>query len=194
MGASKGEAKPQVEIKDLDVEKVPIEEIKNKELYLIELMSKKKSITEKHVNEGIKPTSEDHMMMTRLNIEITEYMQKIFHPKKKRKKPKTKIVLDPLLPVFKYSELKKEFEVLTWQWEELYGLHEEYIKLVDDKAKADIFSKDRELHRQDPFYPDDDDDEDEEKEKEVKNIGNNNFFSQNQDDDDDEGEEEEDEK
>ena len=91
MGASKGEAKPQVEIKDLDVEKVPIEEIKNKELYLIELMSKKKSITEKHVNEGIKPTSEDHMMMTRLNIEITEYMQKIFHPKKKRKKLQKKI-------------------------------------------------------------------------------------------------------
>jgi len=190
MGASKGEAKPKVIIKDIDLEKIPIEGIQNRELYLIELMTKKREITDKHVGEGITPTKEDNMMMTRLNIEITEQMEKIFHSKK-RKKPKKKIILDPLLPVYKYSKLKNDFEILTWQWEELNGEHEEYKNIVNEKRKADILRKDRGLHRQDPFYPDEDESE-EEKEKE-NNINNNNFFNfynQNIDEDDEEEEEE----
>ena len=161
-----------------------MENIKNRELYLIELMTKKQQITDNHVGEGIKPTSEDNMAMTRLNIEITEQMEKIFHSKK-GKKQKKKIVLDPLLPVYKYSKLKKDFEVLTWQWEELNGEHEEYINIEEEKRKADILTKDRGLHRQDPFYPDED--ESEEENENNKNGNNNkinkkmlNFYNKNQ--------------
>ena len=115
-------------------------------------------------------------------------MEKIFHSKKRKKKPKKKIILDPLLPVYKYSELKNDFKILSWQWEELNGEHEEYKTIINEKRKADILAKDRGLHRQDPFYPDDD--ESEEEEKEDNNNDKNkalNFFNQNQE------EEEEDE-
>ena len=88
MGASK--PKPKVIIKDIDIEKLPIEGVKNRDLYLIELMTKKKQVTDKHVGEGIKPTEEDNMLMTRLDIEIIEQMEKIFHPKKKNKKKNKK--------------------------------------------------------------------------------------------------------
>ena len=43
MGASKGELKPKVVINDIDIEQIPMEQIKNSELYLIELMTKKKA-------------------------------------------------------------------------------------------------------------------------------------------------------
>ena len=176
MGASKGDAKPKVVIKDIDIEKLPMENIKNRELYLIELITKKQQITDKHVGEGIKPTKEDNMLMTRLNIEITEQMEKIFHSKKKRKKPKKKIILDPLLPVYKYSKLKKDLEILTWQWEELYGEHEEYNNIIKEKRKADILAKDRGLHRQDPFYPDEDESDEENDNEDDNNINVNKFF------------------
>ena len=177
MGASKGDAKPKVVIKDIDIEKLPMENIKNRELYLIELITKKQQITDKHVGEGIKPTKEDNMLMTRLNIEITEQMEKIFHSKKKRKKPKKKIILDPLLPVYKYSKLKKDFEILSWQWEELNGEYEEYNNIVKEKRKADILSKDRGLHRQDPFYPDEDESDEENDDEDGNNINTNKFFN-----------------
>ena len=177
MGASKGDAKPKVVIKDIDIDKLPMENIKNRELYLIELMTKKQQITDKHVGEGIKPTKEDNMLMTRLNIEITEQMEKIFHSKKKRKKPKKKIILDPLLPVYKYSKLKKDFEILSWQWEELNGEHEEYNNIIKEKRKADILAKDRGLHRQDPFYPDEDESDEENDNEDGNNINTNKFFN-----------------
>ena len=177
MGASKGNAKPKVEIKDIDIEKLPMENIKNRELYLIELITKKRQITDKHVGEGIKPTKEDNMLMTRLNIEITEQMEKIFHSKKKRKKPKKKIILDPLLPVYKYSKLKKDFKILSWQWEELNGEHEEYKNIIKEKRKADILAKDRGLHREDPFYPDEEESEEENDNEDGSNINTNKFFN-----------------
>ena len=190
MGASKGEAKPKVIIKDIDVNQIPMEQIKNRELYLIELMTKKRQITDQHLSDGMKPTNEENMMMTRLNIEITEQMEKIFHSKKRKKKPKKKIILDPLLPVYKYSQLKNDFEILSWQWEELNGEHEEYKIFSKEKKKADMLAKERGLYREDPFYPD----EEEEEEEKDKNNNNNNFFNQNQNNDennDDEDEEEE---
>ena len=201
MGASKGELKPKVVINDIDIEQIPMEQIKNSELYLIELMTKKRQMTDKYVGEGIKPTKEDNIMMTRLNIEISEQMQKIFHGKKKRKgkKPKNKIILDPLLPVYKYSKLKNDFEILSWQWEELNGEHEEFNKVSNEKKKVQRMIKDRGLHRQDPFYPDDNSEDNEEtgqKENENNNAnGNNfsNFFSQNRNDDEEDEEEGEDE-
>ena len=177
MGASKGDAKPKVVIKDIDIDKLPMENIKNRELYLIELITKKQQITDKHVGEGIKPTKEDNMLMARLNIEITEQMEKIFHSKKKRKKPKKKIILDPLLPVYKYSKLKKDFEILSWQWEELNGEHEEYNNIIKEKRKADILAKDRGLHRQDPFYPDEDESDEENDNEDGNNINTNKFFN-----------------
>ena len=167
MGASKGEAKPKVIIQDIDISKIPIEGIKNRELYLIELMTKKRQITDKHVGEGIKPTEEDNKSMIRLNIEITEQMEKVFHPK--RKKPIKKIILDPLLPVYKYSKLKKELEILSWQWEELNGEHEEYKNILEEKRKAERLRKERKLHRQDPFYPDEDSEEENENENNNEN-------------------------
>ena len=154
-----------------------MENIKNRELYLIELITKKQQITDKHVGEGIKPTKEDNMLMTRLNIEITEQMEKIFHSKKKRKKTKKKIILDPLLPVYKYSKLKKDFEILSWQWEELNGEHEEYNNVLKEKMKADILAKDRGLHRQDPFYPDEDESDEENDNEDGNNINTNKFFN-----------------
>ena len=193
MGASKGELKPKVTIKDIDVDKIPMENVTNRELYLIELMTKKKQITDKYVSDGTKPSDEENMMMTRLNIEITEQMQKIFHSKKRKKKPKKKIVLDPLLPVYKYSKLKNDFKILTWQWEELNGEHEEFKIFANEKQKADTLRKDRGLFRKDPFYPDSD--EEEEEEKGDGNINNNflNFYNQNQGEDDEEEEEEDEE-
>ena len=41
MGASNGELKPKVIIKDIDLNQIPMENIKIRELYLIELMTKK---------------------------------------------------------------------------------------------------------------------------------------------------------
>ena len=162
MGASKGEAKPKVTIKDIDIEKIPYENITNRELYLIELMTKKRQITDKHVNEGIKPTKEDNILMTRLNIEIIEQIEKVFFSKKRKKnrKQKSKIILDPLLPVYKYSDIKKDFKVLSWQWKELYGEHEELNIFLEEKKKADTIKKDRGLHRQDLYYPDEDESDD----------------------------------
>ena len=171
MGASKGEPMQKVVIKDIDINKIPMENITNRELYLIELYTKKKQITDKHVDEGIKPTEEDNMGMARLNIEINEQMEKIFRfHSKKRKKPKTKIILDPLLPVYKYSKLKKDLEILTWQWEELNGEHEEYKNMMDEKRKQERIIKDRKLHREDPFYPDEESEEEDDKENENNKI------------------------
>ena len=98
--------------------------------------------------------------------------------------------------MYKYSDLKKEFEILTWQWDELYGEHEEIKKLTEEKIKANIFSKERGLHRQDLFYPDEDEDEygdnNNDEKRNNKNINSNFFKSQEEDDDDDEeGEEDE---
>ena len=168
MGASKGELEPKVKIKDIDVNQIPMENVKNRKLYLVELITKKRKMTEYHINEGIKPTEEDNKAMIRLNIEITEQMEKVFHPK--RKKPIKKIILDPLLPVYKYSKLKKELEILSWQWEELNGEHEEYKNILEEKRKAEILRKERKLHRQDPFYPDEDSEEEEKNENENNNA------------------------
>ena len=51
------------------------------------------------------------------------------------------------------------------QWDELYGEHEEIKKLAQEKIKADIFNKDRGLHRQDLFYSD----------EEEYEFGDNNY-------------------
>ena len=197
MGASKGEAKPKIIIQDIDINQIPIEQIKNRELYLIELLTKKRQITDKFVGEGIKPTKEDNIMMTRLNIEITEQMKKIFHSKKNGKKSKNKIVLDPLLPVYKYAKLKKDFKILSWQWEELNGEREEYKIVTNEKKKALQLIKDRGLHRKDPFYPDDGESEEEkENNEETNNINKNNYFNfyfQKQNDNKEEEEEDDEE-
>ena len=93
--------------------------------------------------------------------------------------------------MYKYSELKKDFKILTWQWKELNGVHEEYKIMKKEKRKSDMLIKERGLHRQDPFYPDEDEEE-EEKEEEDNNNGNHlNFFNQNQEDDEDDDDDEE---
>ena len=51
-------------------------------------MNKKRQIKDEHLSDGMKPTNEDNMMMTRLNIEITEQMEKIFHSIKEKKNKK----------------------------------------------------------------------------------------------------------
>ena len=57
-------------------------------------MNKKRQIKDEHLSDGMKPTNEDNMMMTRLNIEITEQMEKIFHSIKRKKKQKRKLYLN----------------------------------------------------------------------------------------------------
>ena len=180
---------PKEPLNEIDVNQLPYKNVKNRELYLLQLISKKLLITDSHLSDGLKPSDEDNMIMTRLNIEIEEQMKKIFYDKKQKKK--LKIRTKPDAPSYKYDELKTQIEIADWQWEDLNGEHEEYKKLMKEKKKQDDLIKLRGLHRQDLFYPDDEDDDylNIQSKKKNENNYNKNYFK-NQDNDGEEEEEE----
>ena len=186
-----GKEVPIEPMNEIDVNQLPYKHVKNKEIYLLKLVSKKLIITDSHLSDGIKPTDEDNTIMTRLNIEIEEQMKKIFHNKKLRKKKK--IRLNPDSHAYKYDELIKQIEIADYQWEDLNGEHEEFKKLVKEKKKQDNFVRLRGLHRQDLFYPDEEDDDD--NNEQIKNNNNNdninNNYFQNENNEEEEGEDEE---
>ena len=194
MGASSNvEEKKQEQIEpmdEIDVNQLPYKHVKNIEVYLLKLVSKKLIITDEHLSDGIKPTDEDNMIMTRLNIEIEETLKKVFNKKKLKKKHK--ISITPQSHMYKYDELKKQIEIADYQWEDLNGEHEEFRKLMNEKKKQDDLVKLRGLHRQDLFYPDEEDEEDNNEMFQNKNDNkiNNNYF-QNQNNEEEENEDEE---
>ena len=194
MGASSNvEEKKQEQIEpmdEIDVNQLPYKHVKNIEVYLLKLVSKKLLITDEHLSDGIKPTDEDNMIMTRLNIEIEETLKKVFNKKKLKKKHK--ISITPQSHMYKYDELKKQIEIADYQWEDLNGEHEEFRKLMNEKKKQDDLVKLRGLHRQDLFYPDEEDEEDNNEMFQNKNDNkiNNNYF-QNQSNEEEENEDEE---
>ena len=175
---------------EIDVNQLPYKHVKNIEVYLLKLVSKKLLITDEHLSDGIKPTDEDNMIMTRLNIEIEETLKKVFNKKKLKKKHK--ISITPQSHMYKYDELKKQIEIADYQWEDLNGEHEEFRKLMNEKKKQDDLVKLRGLHRQDLFYPDEEDEEDNNEMFQNKNDNkiNNNYF-QNQSNEEEENEDEE---
>ena len=91
-------------LNEIDVDQLPYKQVKNKEIYLLKLLSKKLKITDNYLSNGIKPTEEDNMKMIRINIEIEEQLKYIFHNKKLGKK--YKISLNPNSHAFKYDEIK----------------------------------------------------------------------------------------
>ena len=194
MGASSNvEEKKQEQIEpmdEIDVNQLPYKHVKNIEVYLLKLVSKKLLITDEHLSDGIKPTDEDNMIMTRLNIEIEETLKKVFNKKKLKKKHR--ISITPQSHMYKYDELKKQIEIADYQWEDLNGEHEEFRKLMNEKKKQDDLVKLRGLHRQDLFYPDEEDEEDNNEMFQNKNDNkiNNNYF-QNQNNEEEENEDEE---
>ena len=194
MGASSNvEEKKQEQIEpmdEIDVNQLPYKHVKNIEVYLLKLVSKKLLITDEHLSDGIKPTDEDNMIMTRLNIEIEETLKKVFNKKKLKKKHR--ISITPQSHMYKYDELKKQIEIAAYQWEDLNGEHEEFRKLMNEKKKQDDLVKLRGLHRQDLFYPDEEDEEDNNEMFQNKNDNkiNNNYF-QNQSNEEEENEDEE---
>ena len=194
MGASSNvEEKKQEQIEpmdEIDVNQLPYKHVKNIEVYLLKLVSKKLLITDEHLSDGIKPTDEDNMIMTRLNIEIEETLKKVFNKKKLKKKHK--ISITPQSHMYKYDELKKQIEIADYQWEDLNGEHEEFRKLMNEKKKQDDLVKLRGLHRQDLFYPDEEDEDDNNEIFQNKNDNkiNNNYF-QNQNNEEEENEDEE---
>ena len=194
MGASSNvEEKKQEQIEpmdEIDVNQLPYKHVKNIEVYLLKLVSKKLLITDEHLSDGIKPTDEDNMIMTRLNIEIEETLKKVFNKKKLKKKHR--ISITPQSHMYKYDELKKQIEIADYQWEDLNGEHEEFRKLMNEKKKQDDLVKLRGLHRQDLFYPDEEDEEDNNEMFQNKNDNkiNNNYF-QNQSNEEEEKEDEE---
>ena len=145
---------PQQPLNEIDVNLIPYHNVKNKEVYLLKLISKKLIMTDNHLSDGLKPSNEDAIIMTRLNIEIEEQMKKVFFHHKKLKK-KLKIRLYPGAPEYKYQDLIRQIEIADYQWEDLNGEHEEFKKLMKEKKKQDDLIKLRGLHRQDLFYPDD---------------------------------------
>ena len=180
MGASsdinKEQNEPQIEpLNEIDCNQLPYKHVKNRELYLIKLISKKLSIIDNHLSDGQKPSEEDNLIMTRLNIEIEEQMKKVFKNEKLKKKHKIK--LTPKSPSYKYDDLIKQMEIGDYQWEDLNGEHEEYKKYFKEKKKQDDFIKLRGLHRQDLFYPDEDLDF-------IFNKKNNDVKQDNNNDDD----------
>ena len=194
MGASSNvEEKKQEQIEpmdEIDVNQLPYKNVKNIEVYLLKLVSKKLIITDEHLSDGIKPTDEDNMIMTRLNIEIEETLKKVFNKKKLKKKHR--ISITPQSHMYKYDELKKQIEIADYQWEDLNGEHEEFRKLMNEKKKQDDLVKLRGLHRQDLFYPDEEDEDDNNEIFQNKNDNkiNNNYF-QNQNNEEEENEDEE---
>ena len=194
MGASSNvEEKKQEQIEpmdEIDVNQLPYKNVKNIEVYLLKLVSKKLLITDEHLSDGIKPTDEDNMIMTRLNIEIEETLKKVFNKKKLKKKHR--ISITPQSHMYKYDELKKQIEIADYQWEDLNGEHEEFRKLMNEKKKQDDLVKLRGLHRQDLFYPDEEDEDDNNEIFQNKNDNkiNNNYF-QNQNNEEEENEDEE---
>ena len=195
MGASSNvEEKKQEQIEpmdEIDVNQLPYKHVKNIEVYLLKLVSKKLLITDEHLSDGIKPTDEDNMIMTRLNIEIEETLKKVFNKKKLKKKHR--ISITPQSHMYKYDELKKQIEIADYQWEDLNGEHEEFRKLMNEKKKQDDLVKLRGLHRQDLFYPDEEDEDDNNNEmfqNKNDNKINNNYF-QNQNNEEEENEDEE---
>ena len=194
MGASSNvEEKKQEQIEpmdEIDVNQLPYKHVKNIEVYLLKLVSKKLLITDEHLSDGIKPTDEDNMIMTRLNIEIEETLKKVFNKKKLKKKHR--ISITPQSHMYKYDELKKQIEIADYQWEDLNGEHEEFRKLMNEKKKQDDLVKLRGLHRQDLFYPDEEDEDDNNEIFQNKNDNkiNNNYF-QNQNNEEEENEDEE---
>ena len=136
-------------IKDLKMDDIPKKDVKNKEIYLIELYTKKKKITEEHLINEQKPTEEDNLIMARLDIEISEYMEIVFEHKKDKKHKK--IFIDDSLPTYKYSKLKKKIEKLNSEWEELNGKNEEYKKYQNEKSEMVKMYKNRGLCRLDPY-------------------------------------------
>ena len=194
MGASSNvEEKKQEQIEpmdEIDVNQLPYKNVKNIEVYLLKLVSKKLLITDEHLSDGIKPTDEDNMIMTRLNIEIEETLKKVFNKKKLKKKHR--ISITPQSHMYKYDELKKQIEIADYQWEDLNGEHEEFRKLMNEKKKQDDLVKLRGLHRQDLFYPDEEDEDDNNELFQNKNDNkiNNNYF-QNQNNEEEENEDEE---
>ena len=194
MGASSNvEEKKQEQIEpmdEIDVNQLPYKHVKNIEVYLLKLVSKKLLITDEHLSDGIKPTDEDNMIMTRLNIEIEETLKKVFNKKKLKKKHR--ISITPQSHMYKYDELKKQIEIADYQWEDLNGEHEEFRKLMNEKKKQDDLVKLRGLHRQDLFYPDEEDEDDDNELFQNKNDNkiNNNYF-QNQNNEEEENEDEE---
>jgi len=194
MGASSNvEEKKQEQIEpmdEIDVNQLPYKHVKNIEVYLLKLVSKKLLITDEHLSDGIKPTDEDNMIMTRLNIEIEETLKKVFNKKKLKKKHR--ISITPQSHMYKYDELKKQIEIADYQWEDLNGEHEEFRKLMNEKKKQDDLVKLRGLHRQDLFYPDDEEEDDNNELFQNKNDNkiNNNYF-QNQNNEEEENEDEE---
>ena len=174
MGASSNvEEKKQEQIEpmdEIDVNQLPYKHVKNIEVYLLKLVSKKLLITDEHLSDGIKPTDEDNMIMTRLNIEIEETLKKVFNKKKLKKKHR--ISITPQSHMYKYDELKKQIEIADYQWEDLNGEHEEFRKLMNEKKKQDDLVKLRGLHRQDLFYPDEEDEEDNNEMFQNKNDNN----------------------
>ena len=190
MGASSNvEEKKQEQIEpmdEIDVNQLPYKHVKNIEVYLLKLVSKKLLITDEHLSDGIKPTDEDNMIMTRLNIEIEETLKKVFNKKKLKKKHK--ISITPQSHMYKYDELKKQIEIADYQWEDLNGEHEEFRKLMNEKKKQDDLVKLRGLHRQDLFYPDEEDEDD--NNEIFQNKNDNNYF-QNQNNEEEENEDEE---
>ena len=194
MGASSNvEEKKQEQIEpmdEIDVNQLPYKHVKNIEVYLLKLVSKKLLITDEHLSDGIKPTDEDNMIMTRLNIEIEETLKKVFNKKKLKKKHR--ISITPQSHMYKYDELKKQIEIADYQWEDLNGEHEEFRKLMNEKKKQDDLVKLRGLHRQDLFYPDEEDEDDNNEMFQNRNDNriNNNYF-QNQNNEEEENEDEE---
>ena len=194
MGASSNvEEKKQEQIEpmdEIDVNQLPYKHVKNIEVYLLKLVSKKLLITDEHLSDGIKPTDEDNMIMTRLNIEIEETLKKVFNKKKLKKKHR--ISITPQSHMYKYDELKKQIEIADYQWEDLNGEHEEFRKLMNEKKKQDDLVKLRGLHRQDLFYPDDEEEDENNELFQNKNDNkiNNNYF-QNKNNEEEENEDEE---
>ena len=164
---------PQQPLNEIDVNLIPYHNIKNKEVYLLKLISKKLIMTDNHLSDGLKPSSEDVIIMTRLNIEIEEQMKKVFYHNKKLKK-KMKIKLYPGAPEYKYDDLKKQIEIADYQWEDLNGEHEEFKKLMKEKRKQDDLIKLRGLHRKDLFYPDDYEEDEINEQSSNNNDDNNN--------------------
>ena len=60
-----GKEVPIEPMNEIDVNQLPYKHVKNKEIYLLKLVSKKLIITDSHLSDGIKPTDEDNMIITK---------------------------------------------------------------------------------------------------------------------------------
>ena len=148
-----------------------------KESKINEYIKTKKKIINNHIGKGGVPNSEEIQMVSKMDIDIFEFLDRNIklYEKRVERSMKRNIKKKNEKKLEYYKKKKEEYERMKWQWEELLGEHEEIKKM--EKEKEEIKERNiKENKVRIGIFAKKEDEEEEEKEEEEEELESKDYY------------------